>query len=141
MLIECKHCIFKFSREAYASHNCRRHYLLRAVESALFALTFIALAANGKVIHRLPIDQCSSNLILMRNLFEDFMVNHLLIFWAAAMWFNMYSVQKKQPMGRKVVRRQENLFEKLTDKLRAANEEYLLKFACCLLQMAAVAFK
>jgi hypothetical protein len=79
--------------------------LLRAAESAFFGLTFLALAFNGKIIHRLPIAECSSQLTLVRNLMSDFLINHLVVLWALAMWFNMYSVQKKKPMGRKVARK------------------------------------
>jgi len=95
-LVECKHCVFKFPREKYAAHNCKKHYLLRAAESAFFGLTFLALAFNGKIIHRLPIAECSSQLTLVRNLMSDFLINHLVVLWALAMWFNMYSVQKKK---------------------------------------------
>jgi len=130
--VSCKHCIFKFTVTEYASHNCASHYWLRAIEASLFGLTFLLLALHGKIIQRLPVDECTSMVSRLQNLMVDFLVNHVLVFWAVAMYFNMRSVQRKPKMGKQFQLNAKSFTGKLMDVLEGLDVDYLVKFCCCM---------
>jgi len=64
-LIDCKNCIFKFSRKDYAAHSCKDHYYFRTAEICAFGITFFVIAVKGKLDHRLPVDECVSTYTLL----------------------------------------------------------------------------
>jgi hypothetical protein len=121
------------------NHSCEKHYSLRALEAGLFGLTFLLLVVNGKIIHRLPLAECTSTLARLQNLMADFMINHVVVFWAVSMYINMLRVQKKLRMGRHI-KRNHSHFAKVTDIIEQADEDYLLKFVTCLVYLFSVAF-
>lgn len=144
-LVECRHCVFKFSQSDYMSHSCQQHYRLRAFEAALFGLTFVFLAINGKMFHRLPIDECLSTRVKLQTLMTDFLINHLVVFWAVAMHINMFSVQRKQKMDVQFRRKPDTIIDKAINRIvqhfEYADTDYLIKFSCCCVFMLTVAFR
>ena len=76
----------------------------------------------------------------------DFLIGHVIVFWAIAMWFNMYNVQKKQRMGAHLAARihggrLQGLRQKVRSMIETADETYLGMFACCVLYMLQIAFR
>lgn len=120
--------------------------MIRGLESFAFGLTFFFLAVNGKIVHRLPVDECTSTFTLAQHLMVDLLINHVVAFWAVVMWFNMFSVQKKKRMGSFLQARRHGSewakkLQELKSVLESTDETYLGQFLCCIFFILQVAFR
>ena len=73
---------------------------------------------------------------------KDFLINNLLVLWAAAMWFNMNSVQKKKKVGSKISKRgKQSNFKEVKLFLERVDANYAWKFISCILFMVIVVIR
>lgn len=71
----------------------------------------------------------------------DFLIGHLVVFWAAVMYFNMIAVQKKKRMGSHIQQRNHPLGTRYKNYLSTVDIQSLLKLSCCLIYLLVAGFR
>ena len=71
----------------------------------------------------------------------DFLIGHLIVFWGAAMFFNMKSVQTKQRMGSRLKIRNMPWDQRAKNYLASVDAAYLLRLSCCIVYLLSTAFR